>query len=595
MNVNIIDKKIRKEPSSIKNSYIFVNDNRGICENIVTVGFSALYISKEGTGFFTAESFCQFVRDVADAGTYVMSYTFVLACFRKKTNDMIAETLKNNQIPCQTGGWSLFRDKEYLGKYDKQTELEQLLEKYIGRFEGGDTVPADKLQFCVLDADGVPRRLYDIKIIRYLMDVKHMFVMGQQLYIYRSGCYYLDDNGTEIKAEIQGMIPDQFINHRNLQGLYSLLLSQNSLQRLEKDINQYPAWWINFQNGMFDVKEKKLRPHKPQYYSINQIPHILDMGLRENLEAAGVQTMKFLDSAIPDKADQLMMWQYLGYSMTRDTSMQRMMFLKGDGGTGKSRLINLFQEVIGYGNYSGVSLENINERFYPSMLFGKLLNACADIEATALMSVDNIKKATGEDTMVYEKKGKDAGFFNSYAKLLFSANKIPVNLDEKSSAWYRRLLVLEMNRKPEKKDRDLDEKLKAEIGFSIWQAVGALDRLYGDGEFAESQNSKRIVEELYREADSAKAFMDECTVQQEGSRIYRTLLYDKYKEYCQGWGRKELSSRSFFRRVEELGYRPQNLSSGRYFRDISFRDDGFFQDEGNEGGKVFSDRPVTGK
>lgn len=31
-----------------------------------------------------------------------------------------------------------------------------------------------------------------------------------------------------------------------------------------------------------------------------------------------------------------------------------------------------------------------------------------------------IKKAVGEDTLLYEKKGKDPSQFNSYAKLLFS-------------------------------------------------------------------------------------------------------------------------------------------------------------------------------
>ena len=42
------------------------------------------------------------------------------------------------------------------------------------------------------------------------------------------------------------------------------------------------------------------------------------------------------------------------------------------------------------------------------MLQGMLLNACADISSDALMQVDNIKKATGEDVMICERKGLDA-------------------------------------------------------------------------------------------------------------------------------------------------------------------------------------------
>lgn len=62
----------------------------------------------------------------------------------------------------------------------------------------------------------------------------------------------------------------------------------------------------------------------------------------------------------------------------------------------------------------------MNQRFYATGLFGKLLNACADIPSTAMENVAIIKKAVGEDTLLYEKKGKDPSQFNSYAKLLFS-------------------------------------------------------------------------------------------------------------------------------------------------------------------------------
>ena len=61
----------------------------------------------------------------------------------------------------------------------------------------------------------------------------------------------------------------------------------------------------------------------------------------------------------------------------------------------------------GNGELQWISLQALNERFYPSMLQGMLLNACADISSDALMQVDNIKKATGEDVVICERKGRD--------------------------------------------------------------------------------------------------------------------------------------------------------------------------------------------
>lgn len=593
MNINIIKKVLKKPPNpeNCKEKYIFVNDNLKICQAIMTVGYYAMYISRADIdGYFTADSFIQYVRETANTGTSIMDYTFVLGCFYKKANDQIESILKNNWIDCLTGGYLLFKDKEYLGKYEKQEELENALDKYIKRFEGRDTGQIDTLQFCKLDDKGRPRGLLDIAIIRFLMDSYNMFVMGQELYIYEQGCYFLDENGIKIKTEIQRLIPEQFINYRNLNGLYHLLLEQSGLQRELEEVNQYPAHWVNFLNGMFDVKEMKLWKHRPEYYAINQIPHVLDFTVKKNLDEHGKETISFLDSALYCTEDKVTLWQYLGYCMTIDSCMQKMMFLQGDGGTGKSRIINLFQLIVGKKNYSVMSLHNLNERFYPSMLFGKILNACPDIKSEALMSVDNIKKATGEDMMIYERKGKDPAGFHSYAKLLFSANKVPLNLDEKSDAYYRRLLILEVNRKPKNKILDLDERLTAEVQYSLWMALGGLKKLYEEGKFYESQHSRMLVEELYRDADTVKAFVDECIEDKEGSRIKNTDLYNKYKEYCQEWGRRELSLRSFYKRLKEMGYESRKSDGYFYYSGIQFKAEDFYYDASGEGKHVFQGR-----
>ena len=575
MNEKIISGLIRKRPASPDKSYIFVHDNIAICKAIVTLDYMSLYISRTGDGYFTAESFCNWIRDTVNTGTELSEYTFVLSCDRKKTNDLLEETLKNNQIPYKANGYVVFRGKEYLAKYERQDELEKALAGYVARYEGSENAPLDQNQFINFSKDGRITGVRDIAVVRYLMETMCMFVMGRELYIYRDGCYYLDQDGIKVKAVVSKLIPEKFITFRCLSAVYNLLIEQQELQKSLEELNAYPPWWINFKNGMFDVREGKLRKHKPEYLSINQIPQALDMEIRKNLDEAGKNTSRFLNDAMPDHTDQLTLWQYIGYSMTRDTRFQRFMTIRGIGGTGKSKVINLIQDIVGPANCSGISLQALNERFYPSMLQGMLLNACADISSDALMQVDNIKKATGEDVMICERKGRDPVPFRSYAKLIFSANKIPLNLDEKSNAFYRRLLILEMNQKPAKKDLELGEKLQAEIGYSIWMAVGALKKLYTDGEFTESAGAKERVEELYREADTVKAFVDECLERQQGSKISRTLLYDKYKEYCENCGRKYHSPKPFFKNLEEKGFVYKRTATERIFLDVALKDDGF--------------------
>lgn len=588
MNISITKNMIKKPPSDPKKAYVFVNDNKAICESVITVGFNSLYISgQENDFFFTDQTFCDFIRDISNTGTSILEYTFVLACYRKRTNDVIEEVLKNNMVPYKTGAYTLFKDKEYLAKYEKQGELEQALEAYVKRFEGKEAGGIDKLQFCRFGASGNVVGIHDLKIVHYLMETKCMFVIGRELYIYQNGCYFLDPDGIYIKSVIQGLIPDKYATYRALNAVYNLLIEQQDLQKTMEDINNYPHHWINFQNGMFDVKEMKLRKHDPKYLSVNQIPHDLDMDARKEIDSADLVLDKFLNQAIPAGDDRIMLWEYVGYSMTVDTCFQKMLIIRGVGGTGKSRVISLIQAICGNRNCSNISLHDLNQKFYPSMLYGKLLNTCADISSDALTAVDNIKKATGEDIMIYEKKGKDPQSFRSYAKLVFSANKIPMNLDEKTNAFYRRLLILDMNYKPEEPDRELDQKLQQEVKYAIWKAVGALKKLYDDGKFLESQNSAEQVEDLYRAADTVKAFLDECTERKEGSRIERKLLYETYVEYCKSYGRKEHSPNPFYKSLEEKGYHQKRTEKGRYILDLDLKGEDFIESE--EGQQVFKE------
>ncbi len=92
-------------------------------------------------------------------------------------------------------------------------------------------------------------------MVRYLMETMCMFVMGRELYIYRDGCYYLDQDGIKVKAVVSKLIPEKFITFRCLSAVYNLLIEQQELQKSLEELNAYPPWWINFKNGMFDVRE----------------------------------------------------------------------------------------------------------------------------------------------------------------------------------------------------------------------------------------------------------------------------------------------------------------------------------------------------
>lgn len=577
MNKNFLEHYMKTKPETMEQKYLFLVDDQELAFAVIAAGYYAVALLPERDGYYDIESFITYMVEIACTGTYQTDYCYVPACTMKKTNDLLEQFCQNNYLTFRKG-WSIFKNKEYLAKLEYQQELKAVLSDFIKRFEGRQNEPPDLNKFHKFNEQGKRIGVFDMEIVDYLIQTVPFFMLGNTPYIYEKGCYHEDHNGIRLKSHIQKMIFRDYIKATTIQSIYNLLVSQAQVQKHFSDLNNQPSHWVNFQNGYFDVMEWRLIEHDTKYLMINQIPFSFYPEQTETALSGGTHIRKYLDSSIPDKTDQQMFWQYLGYCMTTDTRFQKFLMIKGKGGTGKSIAISFTQHMVGSGNFSSMSLQNLNQRFYPTGLFGKLLNACADIPSTAMENVDVIKKAVGEDTLLYEKKGQDPTQFNSYAKLLFSANEMPLNLDDKTNAYYRRLLVLDINRSisEEEKDSQLKEKMCKESDYAVHMAMLALKQLYNDNHFTESDHSKECIVNLYRSADSVKAFTDDMLCHKSGEKMKRSDVYKMYEDYCEDNGRKPHGKSKFWEYMADKGFMIKRYSDGAYyFKDTSVKESDF--------------------
>lgn len=411
---------------------------------------------------------------------------------------------------------------------------------------------------------GEPYEILDNAIAEHITQQQlTLFVLNGLPYIYDHGCYHRDEDGKLLKGYIKELIWPELVTIGRINRVYSLILADYRLTKKNEEINQYPAQWINFRNGMYDPVLQVMHPHKPEYYSINQVPHEYDPGA----EYHGTVAEKFYKGIFPDPQDREMYFAYCGYCMTIDTSLQKFMTLIGAPGSGKSTALNMQVEALGSENVCSITIQDLNERFTPTELLGKLLNACADLPKKALDQVDAIKRITGEDLVKGEYKGGKVFSFRSYAKLIFSANEMPVNLDEKSDAFYRRMLFIEIPKKGEHIP-NLKEGLARSMPGYIHECVAALTRLYTSGREIDSTNSKKLVHEYHRESDTSLSFLDDCIRREPGARIERKKLYEHYKAYCYANEWAPLSAKSFNRALRGKGYCEGKISGVWYFKDI---------------------------
>ena len=422
----------------------------------------------------------------------------------------------------------------------------------------GNKETPDLSRFHIMGKHG-PAEVFDLRIFQYIKENEDMFVLGRTPYIYKGGVYRPDTTGSALKTMIRKLIAPELVKSNTINRIYELFISDEELRKDYSRLNDYPAHWINFRNGFYDPRERKMVPHDPRYLAVNQVPHAFNPDGR----AEGGEIEKWL-SFITETADEReMLLQFAGYCMTRDTCMQKFLVLHGEGGTGKSLFIRLLEAAVGEANTSNVPLAKLEERFAPFSLMGKLLNSCADIEDRVLENTSVIKKALGEDSIWAEQKNRDGISFRNYAKMVFSANALPAVAAGRTDGIYRRLLLHRMDRVPEVKDPAYFDKLVSQEGYFIMLAVEALSRMYDNGMICESGASAAQVSRMMNGTDTVGEWLEERWAD-ASSRMERTGCYRDYCGFCSRHSLSSLSNVNFYKALRDRGF-AEVKSHGKVF------------------------------
>ena len=420
-------------------------------------------------------------------------------------------------------------------------ELDQIVEntkKYEAE-EGFDN------PYVIYTDKGKPSQINSRAVCDYFVNEGSLFVIGGECYQYKGGVY--TESSSYVRNTIKNMVGyDNLIQQSKIVECYRLLVDDTRIQRSSSELNQ-DSNLINFKNGVWNIKQKKLLPHDSKYLQTIQIPH----EVKDYVPFTETHLYDFFKKTKLPKSDIKMMLKYIAYCMTTDFGLKTFMMLVGQSNTGKSVLIRFVENLVGKQNTSALAMHELNVRFYPSQLYGKLLNSCADNKTLPLSSIENLKKITGGDLIMHEKKGKEPFFFTSFAKLLFSFNQLPLQLEEKSNAFYKRMRVLMMNNELFLNNEYVDELCSDE---SVEEVIPYLLSLLPLTEIPRTAMSDSCVESLRQDSDSIHAFLSTYCDDDPDSTMSKNEIYQKYSDFCIGSGRESHKKRKLRRYMLSLGY-----------------------------------------
>lgn len=272
---------------------------------------------------------------------------------------------------------------------------------------------------------------------------------------------------------------------------------------------------------------------------------------------------KFLAQILPDPEERAFVKRWFGYSLTGDTSEQKLAFFHGQGRNGKSTLVDTIANIMN--DYSTTipieTLTGSEQRkgsdATPDLvrLPGARFVRASEPEQGQKMKESLIKALTGGEPIMIRRMMQEFVEITPEFKLTISGNYRPEVRGADDGIW-RRIMLVEFGQQipKDKVDRDLPRKLWEERdGILAWMVEGCLDWM------EQGLNPPATVLEATRnyraESDLARTFIEsECTITGEREdKVYARDLGDAFNGWLRAngypvWGQgqtsKQLKKRS---------------------------------------------------
>lgn len=368
---------------------------------------------------------------------------------------------------------------------------------------------------------------------------------ASQLWVYRSGVYLPCGEAT-VRSEAQALLG----NERKEKHVQETLRYVEVATRLEEE-RPPDCQYINLRTGRLDWATGILEGHTPAVFTTVQLPVEYD-------QAALCPTFDQYRKTTFDADVIPLIEEILGWCLIPDRRLEQTIMLTGEGENGKSVFLDVVGYLLGEGNVSNVALQDLEEnRFKAAQLYGKLANVFADLDARGLQSSSMFKMLTTGDPIDAERKHAQGFRFRSYAKLLFSANKIPASRD-RTHAFYRRWLIIPFtqifdgegsNPKP---DKGLRAKLQGELSGIFNRALRGLERLATHDGFTQPKSVVEAKQAYIRSNDNVRVFVAECVIAEANETIIKKEFSQVYAYWCDRYGERAVSQKALNAALKQI-------------------------------------------
>jgi putative DNA primase/helicase len=424
------------------------------------------------------------------------------------------------------------------------------------------------------EGQNVTRKQFQIIVVEKILEIakeRKLSLCKKNGSIYAFNAAYWQQVEKEIMEYFLGLAAeklgvDEFVSKHYTfkQELFKQFLSSAFLNEADEKVDGVK---VNLQNGTFVITPdaQYLRPFDSKDFLTHRLPFSYD----ENADCPLFS--KYLDRVLPDKEQQKVITEYLGYIFIEPKvlKLEKALILVGSGANGKSVFFDVVNALLGEENVSNYSLAALTNRegYQRAKLSDILVNYASEISPN--MDSTIFKQLVSGEPVEARLPHREPFLLKDYAKFIFNTNNLPRDV-EQNEAFYRRFLIGSFNVLIPEQDRDpkLAQKIIASDLPGIFNLVlEGLNRVLINQGFSKSSAMANAVKEYRQQSDTAFIYLeDKGYTAGEDEKMDLYNFYSDYNEYCKNSGYRPCSKKTLSERLKHLGYNMVRMSSGMYVK-----------------------------
>lgn len=315
-------------------------------------------------------------------------------------------------------------------------------------------------------------------------------------------------------------------------------------------------------NGTLRLSTRDVLPFSPEHFATTGVPFDYDEDadcpkfkeLLDRIDGCGLRYAEKRAEETGEKIDPVgplvsqMLAEFVGLALTPEQKYERMLWLVGPPGSGKSTFIEAIEAVFG-ARTGTVGVKDFSGRFGLARIVGKTLLTGTEQPSVFLEQTDTLTALVSGETVSLEQKFRNEFDYKPVGKVMWAMNA-PPKVASPQDGIFRRLLIVPFEVLVGK-DPSFKDALRGEASGILNWALDGLDRLTARGDFAVPEPVRLRVAEYHGETNIEGRFVEEWCELDSNSVVLSTKLYKAYQRWCELNGHKAKTSTRFYGIVRE--------------------------------------------